>query len=78
MKLSEKIHKAHIEFDIDKRKEFGYVITYNQIEKLENLEKQAEGLKEDRLKLVGIRILLEIKEEEITSLEKQMKEYERN
>ena len=46
MKLSKKIHKAHIEFDIDKRKEIGYMITYNQFEELEALEKQVKELKE--------------------------------
>ena len=37
-------------------------------------QKQVEDLKEDRLKLLGIRLLLEIKEEEIQALEKEVKE----
>ena len=56
MKLSKRIHKAHIEFDIDKRKEIGYIITYNQFEELEALEKQVEEFKK------GITSALRIKD----------------
>ena len=42
----------------------------DRLKEIEELEKEVEGLKEDRLKLVGIRLLLEIKEEEIKQLQK--------
>ena len=77
-KLSEKIRKAHIEFDVDKRKEVGYIITYNQFEELEVLENQVN----EEIKIANAQAKLAREKDQIygrenskvAAIEKQVKE----